>query len=174
MRFLRPVAEATIGKLLDLIEKTRSEDPQAVIAALNDYKQTVRKHAANLTVLDFAVDFAQQDPRLGNLAVLKYIRKGIRDNLSVDGNNGRHPNKAYDVITIGEEDYILSLQTGEIVNQEMGVSVGEKYYNVYDFSRDLGAVRYAIFIDVTKPIKAIQMSQSEKSEENNFKELSIK
>ncbi len=162
--FYDPFAEKTIGALLELVEKTRSTDAETVITALNDYKQTIRRHTANLTVINFAIDFAKEDPRLGNLRLLEFIREGIITNLGASGDNGRFPNSAFDVITLGEEDYLLSLQKGEIVNQEMGVLSGDRYYNVYDFQTDMGAREFTIFVDVTVPIKAIQSANQEEEE----------
>ncbi len=125
-------------------------DNEVINDALSSYNALVGSHLMNFDVANFALTMARIDPRFGDDGFYEKVRNSLIKVFYVEG-RGRKAEFAYEIISYGEETYILDQIGGKIENSEI-YNVGRRYYNVHEIIDEDGNYRQ-VFMDVTQPIK---------------------
>lgn len=155
-----PYSENTLRVLIGLHEKAKGDDPKESLEALRGYKELLRKHTANLEVLQFALDVSKEDSRFGNQDFFRNMIKMLRQSIKSSVSDGTDPSRAIPIFTLSEQRYILSqidgtLEKNEIIEQEGRV------YSLYDFLDGSDHRRFTVFFDLTTPMAVMKTWQAE-------------
>ncbi len=127
-------------------------DREEINEALIAYKKLLDKHLTNFDVLSFALTMARVDVRFGDEIFYKRVMGTLIKNFARK-NMGSKPDRAYHIVSFGEEQYLLERYGGKIVKSEI-YEVNGKYYNVHDLNTPDGAY-VQIYMDITQPIKNV-------------------
>lgn len=154
-----PFAQSIISKLTEYayIVDT-SEDSTAVRIAQKSYNSLLYKHLGNFDVVGFALDMSRLDVRFGNEIMLRDLYRVYITNLKRDIRleKGKNPDYAFNIITYGEENFILG-EIGGVVQKSEIYKVNRKtYYNVHDLIDGNGEFRQ-IFFNVSEPIVGLNL-----------------
>ena len=159
-----PFAKHILDKMTKYAASLETISDMATInKTLISYQTLVNKHLVNFEVLSFAITMSQIDVRFGDALFYKKIRKALINNFNRDG-MGIVPETAYNIVSYGEETYILEHLGGKISHSEV-YKVNKRYYNVHDMVTKEGEYRQ-IFMNVTDPIKNVLYNQVIREQED--------
>ncbi|MCK5385038.1 MAG: hypothetical protein KAJ29_05625 [Alphaproteobacteria bacterium] len=146
-----PFGELTIEKMtVQAYTADVSDDQTEINEALDAYRDLLRKHLANLSVVEYALTLSHADPIYGDSLRLKKIRDALHKNIIGVERNGESPEEAFKVVTYGEETYVLG-QKNVIVKKSEIYRVRDSFFNVHDVVYEDGQYSQ-LFFDVTWPI----------------------
>lgn len=153
-----PFAKQVIDKLVGYayIVDT-SKDSLVSNTALDDYRTLLDHHLTNLDVLDLAITMARVNIQFGDEQYFQTIKDGIIAYITARGKDGQTPDRAYKVLTYGEETYLLALTEGTIKKSQV-YDVNGRYFNVHDIELPNGSPTQ-IYVDVTTPIVNVFYTQ---------------
>lgn len=168
--FYDPFSEDTLRSMAELYEKARSEDTAEASKALRSYKSLVQRHLLNLAVVTMALDMAREDSRFGNADLFEDVRSMIIESLKTTTRDGSEPSVAIEIITTGEQDYIVANAGGKLVESELIEENGIFFYAL-DFEDEETGERFSMFLDVSTPmiVTRTRQQQAEKEERMNVK-----
>ncbi len=134
-----------------------SDDADAVREAQTKYRSLLYKHMGNFDVVSYALDMSSLDAKFGNEVVLRKLYNAYKDILkeSVRIGRGYQPDNAFQIITYGEENFILEEIGGVVEDSEIYKISYNKYYNVHNLRKEDGDFRQ-VFMDVSMPIVQVQ------------------
>ncbi len=154
-----PLGEETVRKIQDLAYNVQStENFRAIDEALAQYNGLLKAHIANLAVVSQAIALAKQDTRFGDAQFLTRVRRGLFDSVIHSG-DGMTLDGAYDVITMDEEVLLLSHLNYEVLTTKL-VKTGIIYYNMHYVVERETQNPYAIFVNVTFPMKRLEAQRT--------------
>lgn len=168
--FYDPFSEDTLRNLAELYEKAIGDDPVEAPKALRTYKSLVQRHLANLAVVTMALDMAREDSRFGNPDLFQEVQSMIIESLKTTTRDGSEPSMAIEIITTGEQDYIVANSGGKLVDSELIEQNGVFYYAL-DFEDEENGEKFSMFLDVSTPmiVTRTRQQQAEKEERLNVK-----
>ncbi|QQS57961.1 MAG: hypothetical protein IPN28_03860 [Alphaproteobacteria bacterium] len=166
-----PFGEETLRSMLKLSEMAKSKDPLEAINSIKDYKNLVRKHLANLSVVQMAMEISREDSRYGDPDFFREVKKMITESLTEKKGDGTELYRPVKITTMGEQDYIVSKQDGKVEKSEI-IEANGIFYNIYDFVASDKKTRYSLFLDITTPMSAIK-SRSEELEKSRKLDLNV-
>lgn len=120
--------------------------------ALNKYKALVELHLANIDVVKLAYVFAERNPVLGNKNFYKRVISAIHNAIMAPGYTGYDYGSAYPVITMGEEQYVLSQIGVHVISSENVVNTNV-YYDVYQVRNLKDGKISEVYFDVSLPLR---------------------
>ncbi len=129
---------------------SESRDAKAVNDAVVAYHELLNKHLVNFGVLSFALTMSNIDVRYGDEIFYRNVMNSLIKSFAKSRRGGT-PERAYHIVSYGEENHILEGIGGRITASEVYV-VGRKYYNVHDIMSEDGEYKQ-VFMDVSDPIK---------------------
>lgn len=127
-----------------------STDRAMVNKSLLAYRELLKKHIANIGVVNFAITMARVSAKFGDATYYEAVRDAIYDGI-VTGYDGRNPQRAFNIVARDEEIFLL-VKMGATVNKSEIYDVNGTYYNVYDITDKNGEFAQ-IFMNITKPVK---------------------
>lgn len=143
-----------------------SDDIIEVNEAADKYRNLVNEHMANIDVIDYALMLSRLDVRFGDAVFLEEVRDAIRNTWDIDlKKDGSSPDRAFRVVTYGEETYLLEKLGVKVESSEI-YEVGRNFYNVHEVSSEEEG-NYQLFFNVTQPIRNVSMMRSIREKENN-------
>lgn len=123
---------------------------------LVEYKRFVRKHIADLAVVNLALTLSMSNPEYGNPKYYKKVKEFLQQSiLPPEREKGIYPENAYYVISYSEEDYVLSKIGGKLLKSEI-YKVGESYYNVHEIENKKTGNVEIYYVDMTIPIRLLK------------------
>jgi hypothetical protein len=138
-------------EILDLAYSAKNEkNPKKREALLGAYAETLMHHMANLDVMTQAYVLAEEDRSMGDPEFFLWMRSGLIQSVLSSG-DGVSLNRAYDVITMGEETALfkqLPVDMLRVENQESG----GVYYNFHTVQDTKHIAPYTVFVNVTIPM----------------------
>lgn len=160
--FSRPILDKIAKYAMVLDTET---DNVVINDALMSYRTLLDKHLMNLDVASFALTMSRIDVRFGDEIFYKKIRDALIK--SFNGKNlGLKPERAYNIVSYGEETYILEQLSSKIEHSKI-YGINRKYYNVHDIITKEGK-QLQIFMDITQPIRNILYSKIIEEQENKI------
>ncbi len=166
-----PYGEEVLREMLDLSEKAKSDDALMAVNKMKEYSNLVRKHLANLAVVQMAWEISRDDSRFGDPDFFKQVKKMITGSLTEKNVDGSELSRPIKITTLGEQDYIVSKQEGKVEKSEI-VEANGIYYNIYDFVAPDNKTRHTLFLDITTPMSVIK-NRNEEIEKNKKLNLNI-
>ena len=146
-----PFSKEIIDRLtLHAFTADTSEDLAEVNDALFKYRDLLKKHLANYDVLKFAFSMARIDTKYGSPSFLNKVKKALEADIRRGNNDGSAPFKAYQVITFGEENYLLRRHGGVVQDSEI-YQVGPKFFNVHNLIGKDGREKM-VYFDISQPL----------------------
>ncbi|MCB1592236.1 MAG: hypothetical protein KDI90_07270 [Alphaproteobacteria bacterium] len=158
--FYDPFSEPILKEMAALREEVLGSDPLQAAKAMKAYKNLVRRHLANLAVVQMALEIAREDSRFGSPEFYSDVRGFIRNSLRDKRHDGSEPSKAIEIMTMAEQDYIIASAGGELIDSELIEDDGLFYYAL-DFQEEGSNYKFSIFLDVTTPMTVIRRRQEE-------------
>ena len=147
-----PLGDNTIDqmqRLAYLVQSGKGAEERA--EALDDYRNLVMEHMANIRVVAQALSFAKLDSVFGSERFFSWMRKGlVRDILSVG--DGQTLNTAYYVVTLSEETVLLG-QLGLRVIDTQTANENTVYYSMHEVEDIRNGQRKTIFVNTTRPMR---------------------
>ncbi len=140
-----------------------TSDNEVINDALASYNDLIRKHLMNFDVASFALTMSRVDGRFGDEFFYKNVRDTLIENFNRDG-MGKRAETAYNIVSYGEETYILEHIARKVESSEI-FKVNKQYYNIHEIINRDGNYRQ-IFMNVTQPIKNIFYNQVIKEQAN--------
>ncbi len=140
-----------------------TSDNEIINDALASYNGLIRKHLMNFDVASFALTMARLDGRFGDEFFYKKIRDTLIKTFNRDG-MGTRSETAYNILSYGEETYVLEHIAKKIESSEI-FEVRKKYYNVHEIINNDGNYKQ-IFMNVTQPIKNIFYNKAIEEQKN--------
>lgn len=125
-----PFSKETLDKLYEyayLAQNAETENEQ--LQAEDDFKDLLDDHYGNLDVLNAGISLVRQNPILGDLKFLIYMKNGITQR-ALNSGTGIDAYSAYDLFTSGEEVLILKTKNGRIIDVEE-INTGSTFYRIY-------------------------------------------
>ena len=141
-----------------------SDNPVEVNEAMDAYRALLRKHLANLEVVEHALMLARANPLFGERFLLRNIRNALRKDVRGEHLKGESPEEAYHVITYGEETYILAPHHVTVQKSEI-YKVDKHFYNVHDVVYDDNGRVSQLYFDVTWPFYLYQKTRALRAKE---------
>ncbi len=143
-----------------------ASDNEVINDDLMSYNALVAKHLMNFDVASFALTMSRVDVRFGDETFYKRIRDALINSFNKRGVVGKSAELAYEIISYGEETYILEQIGGKIESSEI-YNLNKRYYNVHEIVDKDGGYRQ-VFMNVTQPIKNIFYNQIIKEQEEKM------
>lgn len=168
--FYDPFSEDTLRTMAELREQAKGSDPVESAKALRSYKNIVRRHLANLDVVRMALQIAEEDARFGDVQFFREVRSMITESFKTSIQDGSEPSKAIDIVTMGEQDYIIANTDAKLLESEFIDDNGTFYYAL-DFEASEGKGKFSIFLNVTTPMRVIRARQKEAEKKQNLNVL---
>lgn len=125
-----PFSKDTLDKLYEyayLAENAETDNEK--LQAEDDFKDLLDDHYANLDVLTAGISLVRQNPELGDVKFLSFLRSGIAQRALKSG-TGIDAYSAYEIYTSGEEVLILKTKNGRIIDTEE-IYTGSTFYRIY-------------------------------------------
>lgn len=119
--------------------------------ALDDYRNLVMEHMANIRVVAQALSFAKLDSAFGSERFFAWLRKGlVRDIIAIgDGNSFK---TAYHVVTLSEETVLLG-QLGYRVLDTQTANENTIYYSMHEVEDIRNGQIKTVFVNTTRPMR---------------------
>lgn len=157
-----PFPDRLEDRLMALAFEAQKEgDVEEMREALKEYNGFVQDHLANVDVVFWATSLSEQDARFGNSQFYKWVRKGLVKSMT-EGRDGRTPDKAFHIVTFGEEAVILGRIRGKHLGTDLRMA-GERHINIHDFEDPETGKIFKIYVDVTIPLEqSLQMYEDRK------------
>jgi len=140
-----------------------SKDREKVNVALEGYRNIVNKHMAHLGVMSYALTLSRLDIRYGDKAFFKEARDAIQNSWLGLPQPGSSPDRAYEIVTYAEEEYLLASYGAKVQKSEV-YQVGRSFYDVRDIMTEDGD-SLQLFFNVTEPIRTVQIKRAIKAKE---------
>ena len=125
--------------------------------ALAEYRTLLSQNIANFDVLTFALTLARADVRYGDEIMLNDIRRHMIQDLTNIHEVGRTPEKAYKIVTYGEETFVLEQLNAKVISSEV-FQVSRSLFNVHEIETLDGEVEQ-IYMNVTSPLRNLKIRQ---------------
>lgn len=143
-----------------------SENLQEKNSALSAYKALADKHVVNLDVVTYMLGLSRINIRFGDETFLKALQKKLKDGFDIT--LGQKPISAFNIVTYGEETYILN-KIGGVVEKSEIYPVNNAFYNVHDIRLRDGSFRQ-VFVNVSVPVRRMKVKQLA-AEQDDFSDI---
>lgn len=150
-----PYGQNTIDLLYKYSFEARSaETSEAMMQAVQNFKDTLDRHMANYTIVLAAVPLVEQNPDLGDVKFLKWMRSGLAQRALGSG-TGNVMSSAYEVFSIGEEGLIFSSRRVKLMGTEI-MEGGNQYYHIH-MTEELGSGKpVKIYVRLTTVMRKVK------------------
>lgn len=155
-----PLGDDVVEKMQELAYKVQTaEDFDKKNTALEEYRQLVKDHLANMRVITQALSFSKLDSTFGSPVFFRWLRKGImRDILRTgDGNTLR---TAYSVVTLSEETSLVG-QLGYTILDTQSAREGGLFYNMHEVEEIGTGQKKTLFVNTSTPMRFVHYQQQE-------------
>lgn len=125
--------------------------------ALAEYRALLTQNIANFDVLTFALTLARADVRYGDEILLNDMRKLMIQDITNIHDVGKTPEKAYKIVTYGEETFVLEQLNAKVLESEV-FQVSRSLFNVHEIETLDGEVEQ-IYMNVTSPLRNLKIRQ---------------
>ncbi len=157
-----PLADDTQRRLLTLSESVKkAATPDDEKKALAEYTGALLTHLANIDVVSMALVLGEQDRRFGDPKFFKWIYHGLLNSIIRTG-DGTSLQRAYDVVTVGEEIALLHKLNVSVISTS-SEHEGVIYYNMHEVEDIVSGARRTIFVDTTKPMVYFEWEKERKA-----------
>lgn len=162
-----PVGDDTIAKMQELAFTVQNDkDIKKRSKALEDYRNLVMEHMANLRVVAQALSFAKLDSTFGSPRFFSWIRKGLIRTVLTSG-DGKTLQSGYNIITMTEETVLIG-QLGLRVLDTQVANEGSIYYNMHEVEDIRTGQVSSLFINTTRPMRHLNFKYKQSGGYNTF------
>jgi len=157
-----PQAGSLYGDMEQLAQIVKnSADEDKAWQAAQTFQAIAEAHLAHMGVILFALSYARDDPRFGDVQFYEWVRDGLLRSVMRSG-NGQSLDGAYDVINPEEEEMLLH-ELGEKWNAAVEYTETKKrgiiYYNRH-YMRDGDGELHQVYVNLTRPMERIIANSS--------------
>lgn len=146
-----PLADDLQRDMLGLAHTIKSEPlSDQRVKALERYTNLTLQNLANIDVVVMALSLSEDDKKFGNPAFFKWMYQGLLENVMRSG-TGASFNRAFKVVTLGEESALLS-RLGFKILDTTPAHEGSVYYNMHRVQDLKKNQTYTVFVDTTVPM----------------------
>lgn len=124
------------------------------VDALERYTNLTLQNLANIDVVVMALSLSEEDKKFGNPEFFKWMYKGLLESVMRSG-TGTSLNRAFKVVTLGEESALLSRLGFKIMGTQPGHE-GSVYYNMHRVQDPKAKQIYTVFVDTTIPMTFLE------------------
>lgn len=155
-----PIGKDSSEKLVSLAYTVDNDpDPVKRKEAFDEYGAMVVAHLANIDVVSQALVLSRQDKMYGDPAFYEWMRQGLLRSLVRSG-DGQNLIKAYNVMTLGEEAFLMNILRLRVLKTEARHE-GSIYYNMHEVKEAGVAEPYWMFVNVSRPLKFLQRQKDQ-------------
>jgi len=156
-----PVGEKTRKKVVALAYTIDNDpDPVKRKKAFDEYGELIAAHLANIDVISQALVLSRQDKLYGDPKFFEWVRNGLLRAM-VNTGTGADLTLAYNVITLGEEPFLMNVLRLQVLKTETAEE-GGIYYNMHQVKDPKYPEPYWMFVDVSQPVRFLQKQDVEK------------
>jgi hypothetical protein len=127
--------------------------------ALQEYRELVMAHLANMRVIAQALSFSKLDSSFGSPNFFNWLRKGIMRDILAKG-DGDTLKTGYSVITLSEETALIG-QLGYTVIDTQSANEGAYYYNMHEVEHIKTGEKKTLFVNTSIPMRFVNRKQEE-------------
>lgn len=153
-----PIADGIINEMQSLAFKVQNgKDSRERAKAIDDYRNLVMEHMANIRVVAQAISFTKIDGTFGSTRFFEWIRKGLVRDILRHG-DGKTLKTAYEVATLTEETVLIG-QLGFSVIDTQSANEGYLYYNMHEVEDLKTGQKNTLFINTTRPMRFLNSQE---------------
>ncbi|MCB1563991.1 MAG: hypothetical protein KDJ75_10495 [Alphaproteobacteria bacterium] len=160
-----PIGDKVVDKMLELayIVQNEREDQEKVVKAIEDYRNLVIDHMANLRVVLQALSLSKLDRRFGNPDFFKWMKEGLARSVIYSG-DGKSRDGAYDAITLSEET-VLFTHLGLKRLSTKSVEEDVRSFNIHEVQDLRTGQKWEMFVDITYPMSRMRHDKAQEKEQ---------